>query len=181
MKKHFIGSVEEIKKWLDGLGEGLYQVIVDEFLPTKARTQKQNAFYWTLLEQFAEWGGQSKIVLHNLMLMNYGQREKDEDGNYIDPAFENEIAWERSTEMHLYPLGKDESGKYVYRLLRSSRTYNSTEYSLLITGLVNEIEGSGASEVIETLTMQERLLIDKCREDSVRAKQKGKYYCEQLG
>ena len=181
MNDNFIGKPKDIIQRVSALEEdGVYHVLIRDFKADKVRSTNQNALYWSLLGQFAQWSKVSQVKLHNQMLMHYGQRELNAEGDVIDFYSKVEIDWENATEFHLYPLGED-AGLYVYRLLRGSRHYNTTEFSLLITGLMQEIEGCDAWQVINTLTFQERDLIAQYKRTAQYEKQKGKYYSDNIG
>lgn len=173
MKLAFFGNRADIISRINSLEDKSYQVVIEELDKIRDRTKTQNAFYWTLLGQYADWGRTSKIKLHNEMLMHYGQAESDADGNFIEPLFAKEVNWENATETHLLPLGQDiQTGLYRYRLLKNSRNYTTLEFSILITGLVNEIKGSGADSIIDTLTYKEKCLLETYKKECIKTKGK---------
>lgn len=124
----------------------------------KARTNRQNAYYWQLLTQVADAMRISKAAMHNLMLRDYGQLCMV-DGQLLEVKIPDTVSGEssvlRSETYHLRPTSKvivEQGLDYrIYYLLRGSHEYNTTEMSILVDGLVMEARHLG----IETLTPDE--------------------------
>ena len=122
----------------------------------KARTNRQNAYYWQLLTQLADCMRMSKAEAHNQMLRDYGQLYMI-DGQPVEVMVPDTEAGERSAlrseTYHLRPTSKIAGGRgcRIYFLLRGSHEYNTAEMSYLVDGLVQEAKQLG----IETLTPDE--------------------------
>ena len=124
----------------------------------KARSNRQNAYYWTLLTQVAGALRMSKIECHNRMLRDYGQ-PCIIDGEVIYAMLPDTEDTERGTlrseTYHLRPTSQTRSGAEhdyrAYMLLRGSHEYNTQEMTVLLDGLVQEAKQLG----IETATPDE--------------------------
>lgn len=147
-----IGKTRDCIKWL------LNQEVTTEWEVKpykKARSNKQNAYYWVLLTEVADKMRMSKNELHNRMLRDYGQPFIiDGEMTYVMFPDTDEAEKEllNSTTYHVCPTSQtrpgDEHGYRAYRLLRGSSSYTTTEMSVLLDGLVMEAKQQG----IETLT-----------------------------
>lgn len=130
---------------------------IAEFDEEKAKRSKdQNAYYWELLDKYADYLKMSKNELHRRMISDYGQRIK----NKIIPLKADYDYLKETDEIYLRPSQKffvDKKGqKWQYFFIcRGSSSYNTKEMSILIDGLINDIKGSEAK--IETLTERERI------------------------
>lgn len=123
------------------------------------RSLDANAYYWTLLTKLSDKLTISKPYAHNLMLRRYGQPEVI-DGRMVyavlpDSDGGTRIADEAET-YHIKPTSEVKIGTggmrfRTYIMLRGSSTYNTTEMSKLIDGLVSECREQG----IETLPPEE--------------------------
>ena len=123
-----------------------YELIIQK--PKKKRSLSQNAIYWDLLNQYAKWADQSAAVLHNDILAHYGVATDI----FVYVPIDREI--EKMTDLHLKRTSytkKNQKGKrYVLcQLLKGSHQLTKYEMSKLITGLINEIIGSGADKEID--------------------------------
>lgn len=124
----------------------------------KRRSLDANAYYWLLLGQYADWGRESKVALHNKLLMRYGQPFTVGEAT-VPIKLPYGVNWTDFTDYHVRPTSEfieDDAGEIkeqVFILLRGSHTYDSMEMSILIDGLINEIIGSEAP--IETMTPAE--------------------------
>ena len=125
----------------------------------RKRSLDANAYYWQLLGKYADWGRESKVVMHNKMIMRYGQPFMV--GDFPAPVkLPYGVDWLNFTDYHVRPtsefISDGETGivkEQVFILMRGSHTYDSTEMSILIDGLISEIIGSEAP--IETMTPAE--------------------------
>ena len=124
----------------------------------KKRSLDANAYYWQLLGKYADWGRESKVALHNKLLMRYGQPFTAGEAT-VPIKLPYGVNWTDFTDYHVRPTSEfieDDAGEIkeqVFILLRGSHTYDSREMSILIDGLINEIIGSEAP--IETMTPAE--------------------------
>ena len=123
-----------------------YELIIQK--PKKKRSKSQNAIYWELLNQYAKWADQSAAVLHNDLLAHYGVPTDI----YVTVPMDREI--EKMTDLHLKrtsKIVKNKKGKrfILCQLLKGSHQLTKYEMSKLITGLINEIIGSGANTEID--------------------------------
>ena len=121
------------------------------------RSLDANAYYWQLVGQFADWARVSKIRMHNMLLEAYGQ-EMIKDGTVCTAILPDGDWYLDLTDYHLRKTskiieGKDGKPLRVYKIIYGSHTYDSYEMSVLIDGLISEIQGSGAP--IETMTPRE--------------------------
>ena len=123
----------------------------------KKRSLDANAYYWQLLGKYADWINESKIRLHNLMLEHYGQT-MTADGATVYAVLPDSADYLDFTNFHVRPTSQVKEGKdgKLYRtfaVLYGSHLYDSKEMSILIDGLIKEIQGSDAP--IETMTPDE--------------------------
>ena len=123
-----------------------YELIIQK--PKKKRSLSQNAIYWDLLNQYAKWADQSAAVLHNDLLAHYGVATDI----FVTVPMDREI--EKMTDLHLKRTSKivrNKKGKrfVLCQLLKGSHQLTKYEMSKLITGLINEIIGSGANNEID--------------------------------
>lgn len=114
----------------------------------RGRSLTQNGYYWQLLSQTARLLKMSNTELHNQMLAEFGQ--VDEDIKQI--IMLDSIDWRTLPHMHLRPTAATrtlDNGKLyrVYYVMRGSSTYNTTEMSRLLDGMIEEAKAQG----IETL------------------------------
>ncbi len=69
------GEYEELRS------VNLLNVIIKKF--RKKRSLDANAYYWVLVSKLSEKLRTSKEEMHNMLLSQYGQIDRDEDGNAI--------------------------------------------------------------------------------------------------
>lgn len=105
----------------------------------KDRSLFQNSMYWGLLQQYAEWARESTNKLHNEMLSRYGVKTNV----YVLIPEESDI--DNMTDIHLEKTSNayvDKKGKMFIRcrVLKGSHSYNTSEMTRLIDGLVSEIQ-----------------------------------------
>lgn len=148
-----IGRPSEIILWLlsvkdSGDSDKLFKI--DEY--RRRRTLTQNAYYWQLLGQVADVLKMSKTELHNRMLADYGQIDKEL--RYV--IMRDDVDWKDLDHLHLKPTSSvkvmDNGILYrVYLVVRGSSTYDTKEMSVLVDGMVQEAQQQG----IETMTPAE--------------------------
>lgn len=119
------------------------------------RSLDANAYYWLLIGKIAQFTGDSKPKLHNLMLDRYGVLDKMEDGTLIPFCIRDDVDYLQFSYPHLMPTQKTLSkGGKIYRWyyqIKGSSEYNTEEMSHLIDGIVSECKEMG----IETLSPDE--------------------------
>ena len=147
-----------------------YELIIQK--PKKKRSLSQNAIYWDLLNQYAKWADQSAAVLHNDLLIHYGVATDI----FVTVPMDREI--EKMTDMHLKrtsKIVKNKKGKrfVLCQLLKGSHQLTKYEMSKLITGLINEIIGSGANTEID-VNIDENYIMAENKNEKESAKEKPK-------
>lgn len=148
---------QDITGQLEGIRGKLLNIVAKQY--RKKRSLDANAYYWQLLTKLAEASGISKNRAHNLMLRRYGQLE-EMDGHLIYVVVpDDDKGADRSLEAETYHIkpttevkvASDGSRFRTYIMLRGSSTYDTSEMSKLIDGLVSECQELG----IETLPPKE--------------------------
>lgn len=146
------GRTMEIIKYLHGADLDAVWELKEK---KEKRSLNQNSYYWVLLGKLADKLRQSKTVIHNQMLRDYGQKAivNDKPVWVILPDTEEAETNALNAETyHLKPTSQVKFGKggmyRTYILLRGSHEYNSGEMSILLDGLIQEAQQQG----IETLT-----------------------------
>lgn len=141
-----------------------YTVEIKEY--RKKRSLDQNALYWSVLTQFARAMRMSNAEAHNRMLRDYGQVKRFGDKvAYVVLPDTDEVeqqTLEAETE-HLKPTsqvkeGKDGQTYRTYMMLKGSSSYDTSEMTQLIDGLIDECEQVG----LEVLSEQTRSLLEAC-------------------
>ena len=135
-------AAREVVESLDP--DKVYAVEIKE--KKKKRSLDQNALYWAVLTQVAKKLNISNPRCHNLMLRRYGVPERYGDQAVYVVLPDTEEATEKALEAETYHLkptsqvkaGKDGNNYRTYLLLRGSSTYDSTEMSRLVNGLLDE-------------------------------------------
>ena len=160
----FHGSVLACIAWLSARKDGEFEIKPYKEKPKK-RSLDANAYYWVLLDQLANVLGLARDDLHKEMLHDFGTWEYNADGSpkwVILPKNEP-----LPKDGYFYDMGADVSVKgensgdemgHAYTIIRGSHTYNPTEMSRLINGLVQECRQQG----IETMTPAE--IEEMCRD-----------------
>ena len=137
------GEYEELRS------VNLLNVIIKKF--RKKRSLDANAYYWVLVSKLSEKLRTSKEEMHNMLLFQYGQIDRDEDGNAIIFSLRSDIDISKRYDLHAKPIGKGYVGEKEfihYALLKGSHLYDTKEMSVLIDGVVGEAKEQG----IETMT-----------------------------
>ena len=147
-----------------------YELIIQK--PKKKRSLSQNAIYWDLLNQYAKWADQSAAVIHNDLLAHYGVATDI----FVTVPMDKEI--EKMTDLHLKrtsKIVKNKKGKrfVLCQLLKGSHQLTKYEMSKLITGLINEIIGSGANTEID-VNIDENYIMAENKNEKESAKEKPK-------
>ena len=123
------------------------------------RSKKQNAYYWTLVTKIANVMRQSKSVIHNVLLRDYGQPltiDGERPYIFLPDTEEAEAEVLRAEPYHLKPTGHVKEGTKgvdyrAYIPLLGSSEYNTLQMSILLDGCVQEAKNLD----IETLTPDE--------------------------
>lgn len=137
----------------------VYRLEVTE--PKRKRSLDANGYYWLLLNQFARWARVSDTWLHNDILARFGQPEQIE-GRPMYLVMVDTPAYKELSYIHLRPTselkeGVDGKMYRTYVVMRGSHSYDTAEFSRLIDGLIQDIQGSGAP--IETMTPAELAML----------------------
>ena len=133
----------------------VYSVEIKE--KKKKRSLDQNALYWVVLTQVARKLGISNPRCHNLMLRRYGVPERYGDQAVYVVLPDTDEASEKAAEAETYHLkptsqvkaGKDGNNYRTYLLLRGSSTYDSSEMSRLVNGVLDEAKELGIEMIWE--------------------------------
>ena len=130
-----------------------YELSIKEY--KGLRSKRANDYSWVLTNKLAEkmliCGVKlSKQEMHAEMIHRYGQFDLDDEGypNFIK-ALSNIDVTEHI--QYSFPEGVDEDGYTIWSIYRGSHTYNRSEMSLFIKGIVEECKEQG----IETKTPEE--------------------------
>lgn len=144
---------QDVSSCVDDIKDGTLTIIVKKF--RQKRSLDANNFYWQLLTKLADKLDVSNAYMHNILLRRYGQFE-EMDGKLIylvlpDSDNAETKALEAET-YHIKPTSQTKPGAdgmmyRTYIMLRGSSTYDTTEMSYLIKGLVYECREQG----IETI------------------------------
>lgn len=121
------------------------------------RSLTANAYYWNLLQEYAAWAGKSDVYVHNDVLEHYGQDMiiDTETNERATTLIREDLDYHELTEIHLRGTSKFFKGANgaMYRVCvvrRGSHSYDTAEFSRIIDGLIEMIQGSGAP--IQTLS-----------------------------
>lgn len=146
-------AAREVVESLDP--DKVYAVEIKE--KKKKRSLDQNALYWAVLTQVARKLNISNPRCHNLMLRRYGVPERYGDQAVYVVLPDTEEASEKAAEAETYHLkptsqvkaGKDGNNYRTYLLLRGSSTYDSSEMSRLVNGMLDEAKELGIEMIWE--------------------------------
>ena len=146
-------AAREVVESLDP--DKVYAVEIKE--KKKKRSLDQNALYWAVLTQVAKTLNISNPRCHNIMLRRYGQPERYGDQAVYVVLPDTEEAAVKAAEAETYHLkptsqvkaGKDGINYRTYLLLRGSSTYDSSEMSRLVEGLLDEARQMGIEMIWE--------------------------------
>ena len=121
------------------------------------RSLDANAYYWALIGQYARWTRKSKVYWHNDIMERFGEEEQI-DGQTVYIMLPDSIRYKEYPKMHLKwtrhtKTGKDGKAYRWFIKMQDSHTYNRKQFSRLIDGIIDEIQGSEAP--IETMTRDE--------------------------
>lgn len=134
--------------------EKIYVLEVKE-KPKKA-SENARGYYWALLHKYAIWTHKSDTYWHNNIMERFGEDETI-DGEKVSILLPDGVNYLEYPKAHLKWTGSREWRKgrlwYWYIKKADSKTYDSKQFSRLIDGLIEEIEGSGAP--IQTMTPRE--------------------------
>lgn len=140
-------AAREVVESLDP--DKVYSIEIKE--KKRKRSLDQNAMYWAVLTQVARKLGISNPRCHNLMLRRYGVPERYGDQAVYVVLPDTDEASEKAAEAETYHLkptsqvkaGKDGQNYRTYLLLRGSSTYDSSEMSRLVNGMLDEANALG--------------------------------------
>lgn len=136
------------------------------YIHRKKRTLNQNSYYWQLLGKVARLLGKTNTELHNEMIADYGF--VDSDIGYL--ILKDSIDWRQIPFLHLKPTTRTkvmDNGVLcrAYYVMRGSSTYNTTEMSRLLDGMIQEAHAQG----IETMTPAQ---LERMRRDELEAEER---------
>lgn len=121
------------------------------------RSLTANSYYWSLLNQFARWAGRSDAYIHNDILAHYGQPYGEGFEAWIPDEPEAEFKAMESATYHMRPTDEvvwfEGENRRKWLLMKGSSEMDTGEFSRLVDGLIQTIQGSGAD--IETMTPAE--------------------------
>lgn len=118
----------------------------------KKRSLDANSYFHVLVGKIADVIGNSKPAVKNILLAKYGQYATDENG-IIHMIIRDDYDVSEREDIHLSPTSNvkvlDDGKLYrVYRLMRGSHEYDTSEMAKLIDGTVSDAKELG----IETMT-----------------------------
>lgn len=156
--KTYIGTTKQIyKEFVSDNQAGEYKKDKKYICEIKECTNKteaelrrieQNNKYWTLLRQFAEWGGIGYTEMHNRLLGEYAPFVTLANGEIMTKNLPEDYPYLNEKFIHLSPSGEvvEENGKKFmkFNVLKNSRDMTMKEFNRLLDGLINEIWGSDA-------------------------------------
>ena len=155
-QKDFCTQKLQLTFEVDAASDDSVNELVDSELTIKAvkyrkkRSLSANAYFHVILGQMAEALTISKAEMKNRLITSYGQYEViNNKVVYIKANVEPEDMAKRE-DLHCKPCRYDKDGT-VYHVYRGTHTYNSSEMSKLIDGMVAEAKELG----IETLPTEE--------------------------
>ena len=123
----------------------------------KKFSRNAQSYYWALIHKYALWSHKSDTYWHNRIMEGFGEDRTlcgetvwvllpDGVNYYEDPH--NHLKWTNHTRE-----GKDGRLYRWFIQMEDSHNYNSAQFSRLIDGLIEEIQGSAAP--IQTMTPNE--------------------------
>lgn len=150
------GNKEQALLYVASMPEDVI-LTISKFKPK--RSPNQNAYYWKLATELANYNNIDKTEQHNILLRRYGQPlEIAGERTYVfipdtDEAEEQAL---KAETFHIKPTSQVKEGKgginyRAYVNLLGSSHYNSTEMYHLLQGLIMEAQNAG----INTLTPKE--------------------------
>lgn len=133
-----------------------YSVEIKEY--KSKRGLSTNAMYWAYLNKLAGVLHTSSPELHNIMLRRYGQVERYGEQLVYIVISDNDDAEKKALQAETYHIkptsqvkqGKDGVMYRTYILLRGSSTYNKSEFSALLDGLLDECREAGIAVISES-------------------------------
>lgn len=132
--------------------EKVWDVELSEHREKRSRTA--NSYYWQLVGKYADWAGKSTIHIHNDMIEHYGQPMLADADHVVTVVLSERIDYKELTYLHLKWTNHSPARGYrKYVVMRGSSDYDTREFSRLVDGLIQTIQGSGAP--IETMTPAE--------------------------
>lgn len=158
-----LSTKEDFRERFDELKDADLTVEIKRY--RKKRSLDANGLYWSAITKLAQKLNVSNAYLHNAMLRQYGQPEFfGEKVAYImlPDTDETEDKVMSAETYHVKPTSQTKDGKdgvtyRAYMLMRGSSTYNSEEFSRLLSGLLESCETAGIH--IDTMSQRERSLL----------------------
>ncbi len=161
-KERFNFLLPQILEFIASLKEDkVYNLEIKEH--RKMRSLNANNLSWKLTDELADVlilrGGKiTKEECHAEMIFRYGQVMLDENGEQVVYSTSSEVCL---PEFYPYAkvIGESElNGKTFthYRIYRPSHTYDSWEFSVFLTGIVEECKEQG----IEVMTPELKSLLE---------------------
>lgn len=151
-------KVDDTPRNLDNLENKNLRITLAQW--KNKRSMTANAYYWVLISEIAkaltkEGKPTSQPFVHNWMMCDYGQPEII-DGKILYVAIPETAEAQKnvleSTLYHLKPTAyvyMDRSGDIVrdYMVMKNSRSYDTQEFSQLISGAIEEAKGIGLETI----------------------------------
>lgn len=168
-KKSFNALLPRILDYASSLEEGKrYELTITQ--KSEKRSLNANNYSWSLTDKLSDklvvaGVKLSKEECHAEMIFRYGQVLIDDNGEQVVYSTKQGISL---PEFFPYAkeIGESElNGKIFkhYRIYRGSHTYNSKEFSIFLSGIIEECKEQG----IETLTPSElALMMENYKEDN---------------
>lgn len=133
-----------------------YTVEIKEYKPKRGLSA--NGMYWLYLNKLAGVLRTSSSELHNIMLRRYGQVERYGEQLVYIVLPDTEEAEKKALQAETYHIkptsqvkeGKDGIMYRTYILLRGSSTYEKSEFSALLDGLLSECREVGIPIISES-------------------------------
>ena len=126
------------------------------------RSLDSNSYFHVLVGKIANALGTSAAEVKNMMIADYGQIEKDEDGKAEFMIVKEGTPVEKWEEIHLQPTAqtKELNGVMyrVYIVMRGSHTYDTKEMADLINGTISEAKEAGIPEAEIVSTRETKIL-----------------------
>lgn len=152
----------DYREWYDAADQNK-EYDVDIRPHRERRSLDANAYYHVLLNKMAKAMGVSMAEVKNATLGRYGQLELVDD-KPVEFLIPDDARVERRTDIHLQPTADVEFNRgrlcRWYRVVRGSRTYNTAEFSALLTGTISDARDAGLTDA-EIMTPSERSQLEE--------------------
>lgn len=108
------------------------------------RNASQNSKYWSIVSEIARLAQQPRSAVHNLLLNEYGEIAKDENGEPITVVMRESYNYLTDPDLHLMPTGhsfeKDGKRYDIYVKLVDSKNLTRKQFSVLIDAAKETLE-----------------------------------------